>query len=251
MNKMKLYVFWGTLILVVGINASCDRDYLAYEQEKDRIYFMPGSDIGTTTTIFEDWENSDTKQVAANFYVMGFPSPELRKINLEIVDTLTDAVEGQDYILEKELVMPVNEVSAYIPVITWKRRKEGDTRPDHLQVGLRLVENNHYLPTMSDTRIFLYNKTVPQKPWYWKEVVLGPWSPGLMYKIIEQYRSLKTTNVDVYNSIHRFMGDNFQASYWPSAVEYLVIKYVVTPVYYYYEEHPEPGVVVIPKPIYE
>ena len=81
--------------------------------------------------------------------------------------------------------------------------------------------------------------------------MLGPWSPGLMYKIIEQYRSLKTTNVDVYNSIHRFMGDNFQADYWPSAVEYLVIKYVVTPVYYYYEEHPEPGVVVIPKPIYE
>ena len=65
---------------MVGINASCDRDYLAYEQEKDRIYFMPGSDIGTTTTIFEDWENSDTKQVAANFYVMGFPSPEYGKL---------------------------------------------------------------------------------------------------------------------------------------------------------------------------
>ena len=62
MNKMKLYVFWGALIWMVGINASCDRDYLAYEQEKDRIYFMPGSDIGTTTTIFEDWENGDTKQ---------------------------------------------------------------------------------------------------------------------------------------------------------------------------------------------
>lgn len=251
MNKMKLIFVLSIMGLIVACHTG---DYLAYEEPKEGIYFPQlGGGIDEETFRFADWDSSDSQQDMLIFKICGFTADIDRKISLELVDSLTTAIEGEDYVLEESLLLPAKQEYANIPVIRWKRRKENDTRPNELTVGLHIVENEYFYPvTLGSTIVrFTYVKTETRVPDWWKENYLGPWSKGLMYKFIEQYDQLAETNPSAYQSIYRYMGDHFSGRYWPYEVEYLVFKHIITPLYDYYQKLPEPGVVDIPKPKYE
>ena len=251
MNSMKLIFVLSMMGLIVGCHTN---DYLAYEEPKAGIYIAwLGGDVFESTLEFYSWESSETKQDKIRLDIMGFTADVDREISLELVDSLTTAIEGQDYVLEK-VIMPAKTEFVDAAVIRWNRRPDGDDgRPDTLTVGLRLVENEYFKPVTLGSRIMklTYLKTDMQAPYWWIEEALGPWSKGLMFKFLEQYNQLEETNPEIYQSIHKYVGDNFSDTYyWPWSVDYLVIKYVVAPLYNYYQEHPEPGVVDIPKPKY-
>lgn len=249
MNRMKLIFVLSIMGLIVGCHTN---DYLAYEEPKEGIYiaWIEGG-VFESTLKFDTWDPNETKQDKIRFDIMGFTADVDREISLELVDSLTTAVEGLDYVLEK-VIMPAKKEFVNAAVIRWNRRsEEDDGRPDELTVGLRLVGNEYFNPVAlgSTTMKLTYLKTTMQAPTWWNEESLGPWSKGLMYKFLEQYNQLEETNPEVFQSIHKYAGDNFvSALYWPWSVDYLLVKYVVTPLYNYYQKHPEPGVVDIPTP---
>ena len=139
-------------------------------------------------------------------------------------------------------------VSVTSPLIVWNRRQEDDPRPDMLSVGLTIVENESFMPALGYTLLLCYTHGAINKPNFWSEARLGPFSVGLLNRFLEQYNSLKESDPVVYEYICKYTGEHWSSDLWewPSAVDYLVVKYIVTPLYYYYEKHPEPGVAIPP-----
>lgn len=253
MNKIKILFILAMFGGMSGMMTACHTSYLDYEEPKDAAYFTEKVGMRTITVRFPDWDKGEKIGASTRALVMGFPSDADREVRIELVDSLTTAIEGQDYELAKKLVIPAGKVETYSSIITWNRRKEGDKRSDTLSVGCRIVENEHFIPTLGSMLKIMYIRSEASRPMWWEggERYLGPWSPGLMYRFFDQYASLKTTNPEVYSIIYAKKGEHWEQGYWPGELDYLLIKYIVAPLYYYYQEHPEPGVVAIPKPQYE
>lgn len=250
MNKMKYLIPVGIWIGLSSLFSACDTHYLAYEEAKDRAYFSRRAGIYSNYSTFPFWESGDRLTARQNFYVLGFPSTQDRKVRLELIDSLTTAIEGEDYILENHFIIPAGEIQATLPIITWKRRKEGDTRPNILTVGLCIVENDDFMPAMGDTLQLTYEKTDVTQPRFWANSVFGPFSADLLYRFLDQYNSLKTSDPQVYNLIYAYAGEHWSTTLYPREVHYLILKYIMNPLYNYYQDHPTPGV-MIPKPSYE
>lgn len=253
MNKMRLIL----LLTIVGMITACHTDYLNYEEPKDMIYVSAGT-YGVTwrsITYFQSWEYMNpTKSDGVGFKVAGFPADVDREIGIVIVDSLTTAIEGQDYVLNDKIVMPAGEIYVYVPMIVWNQRKPEDTRSDTLKVGFCLVENEHFaLTELGGTHVqFQYWKTKLTQPRWWEPMFIGPWSEELMSRFIAKYDELETTHPDVYKSIYNSAGAHFSKPtvFWPYEYEYLITKFIIAPLYYYYQENPVEGV-DIPKPKYE
>ena len=247
---MKKYILF---VILIGNLCGCHIDETSIYGSGRYVHFATVQGMDSVHVSFANYP--DQKELTLYFKVnlIGDLLLEPTSYVLAVVDSLTTAIEGQDYVLEK-VIMPAKTEFVDAAVIRWNRRPDGDDgRPDTLTVGLRLVENEYFKPVTLGSRIMklTYLKTDMQAPYWWIEEALGPWSKGLMFKFLEQYNQLEETNPEIYQSIHKYVGDNFSDTYyWPWSVDYLVIKYVVAPLYNYYQEHPEPGVVDIPKPKY-
>lgn len=250
MNKMKYLIPVGIWIGLSSLFSACDTHYLAYEEAKDRAYFSRYAGVYTNYSTFPFWESGDRITVRQNFYVLGYPSTEEREVRLELLDSLTTAIEGEDYTLENHFIIPAGEIQATLPIITWKRRKDDDNRSDTLFVGLRIVENENFIPTMGDTVLLLYKKTAVTQPQFWAKTVFGPFSADLLYRFLDRYNSLKTSDPQVYNLIYAYAGEHWAINFYPNEVDFLILKYIMNPLYEYYQAHPTPGV-MIPKPHYE
>lgn len=240
----------------IGIMTACHTNYLDYDEPKDMIYISAGTagETYNSLTYFQNWEYMNpSKTDGIGFKVAGFPGNVDREITIELVDSLTNAIEGEDYVLDKKIVMPAGEIYTYARIITWYQRKPDDPRAEVLTVGFRLVENEDFaLTTLGGSYVqFLYQKTIAKEPTWWEPVYIGPWSAGLMSRFIAAYDELETTHPDVYKSIYKDVGEHFSRAYWwPYDYEYLVTKYIIAPLYYYYQKNPVEGV-DIPKPKYE
>ena len=110
-----------------------------------------------------------------------------------------------------------------------------------------IVENENFIPTMGYIIKLCYVHGEISKPSFWYDGIFGPFSPGLLYKFLDQYNSLKETNPEVYEILYGYVGEYWNIYYWPDAVDHLISKFIMTPLYYYYQEHPEPGVVIPPR----
>ena len=247
MNKIKLLFPFGMLIGSGCFFTACHTDYLAYEEPKDRVYFSRDLEVYNNYFTFPYWESGEQASKSQNFYVMGFPSEKDREVRVELVDSLTTAIEGEDYTLEKKFIIPAGEIQATLPVIKWNRRKDEDTRPEILTVGVCITENENFMPTMGYIVKLTYQKTEITEPKFWANSVLGPFSPGLLYRFLDQYASLKTSAPEAYNLIYVYAGEHWQLDFWPNDIEFLIKKFIMVPLYNYYQANPEPGV-MIPNP---
>ena len=248
MNEIRLLFCLG-IIGLSNLLLSCHTDYIKYEENKDRVYFSQYQYVKGDASYnrFPYWDQGNRLTVSRYLNVMGFPADKDREVQVEIVDSLTTAIEGEDFVLSEKFVIPAGKVSSQLPMITWNRREEGDTRSDTLSVGLMIVENENFIPTMGYIIKLCYIHGEISKPGFWYDGIFGPFSPGLLYKFLDQYNSLKETNPEVYEILYGYVGEDWNIYYWPDAVDYLISKFIMTPLYYYYQEHPEPGVVIPPR----
>ena len=248
MSKLRLLLPIG--VVLSYFLSACHTDYMVYDEAKDRVYFSlnPELDKNTTVSTFQYWIQGDQLTVSRLAQVLGFPVDRDREIRVEIVDSLTTAIEGQDFVLPEKFIIPAGEVSVTLPVITWNRRQEGDTRPETLCVGLTIVENEAFIPALGYTLKLCYTHGAVNKPLFWSEARLGTFSVELLNKFLDQYNSLKETDPKVYDAIYQYTGEFWDSSLWswPAAVDYLVMKYIVAPLYDYYQKNPNPVVAIPP-----
>lgn len=236
------------LILCYG----CEREYLTYQsKEKDRVYVTYKD---TLKHYFAGLDMMDSVQVSSGVYIMGTPKEYDRVVHVSIVDSLTTAKDGIHFSLG-DVVIKAGSVWGVIP---WTFYRDRDTelanRPVVISFCLKGNENFDLMPGR-DTCIYYYKiemETV-KKPNYWDESYLGPYSEKLYSAFLDQYLGLEHTRPSVYRILTDTYGYKFTRSYETRNLwnyhGYMVVKYIVHPLYDYYNENPDPDV-DIPTPIY-
>lgn len=237
---------WWIILGVVFFSA-CSHDYLRYDiDQKDGIYWILSGDslvYGFSSTYLQD-----STSLNLLVYVMGLPSDHDRKVNVELIDSLTTGEENIHYFLGKEAIVKAGEVTTYLP-LTLYRNRDSEMALKQVVIGFRLRESEDFrlvpgLGGYSPYRIILRLQKIGRPVW-WNNTYLGDFSEELYKAFMNQYASLETTNPTIYDTLVRYAGwdlSGWNAMYIWQNYEYVMVKYVVHPLYDYYQKNPHPDV---------
>lgn len=232
---------------------ACSHDYLRYDvNQKDGIYFILQDSFEYK---FNSVNLQDSMQVGAEIHLLGLPQDYDREIEVELIDSLTTAVKDIHFRFENKAILKAGELETRVS-LTFYRTRDPELYTKRLCVGYRVKENEYFrlVPGMvSPTfRAILITEQVARPIW-WSNTYLGPYSEGLYKDFMDQYMSLETTNPTIYKTIENFVGYMFSNSInspnvWDN-YEYPMVKFIIHPLYDYYQNNPNPDVNV-PRPKY-
>ena len=250
----KNVISWLGLWLILCFG--CERDYLTYNpKEKGIVYVQYHEEYkDTLRQYFDALDVNDSVRVSSRIYVMGMPVDYDRMVNVSIVDSLTTAEENVHFSLG-EVVIKAGEVYGKIPW-TFYRTRDPELVSHPVLISFRLNANEDFdLMLGRDTCIYYYQVRMAtvNKPNYWNETYLGPYSEKLYGAFLDQYLELEHTHPSVYKILTDTYSYKFKNSqktwYLWGNHEYMVVKYIVHPLYDYYQANPDPDV-DIPSPKY-
>lgn len=256
MKQMLGNIYLISWIIMSGVIlcGACSRDYLRYDvNQKDKIYLIL---VDSAEYKFNSLNLQDSMQAGPEIHLMGFPQDYDREIEIELIDSLTTAIKDVHYRLGNNVILKAGELMTHVP-LTFYRTRDPELYKKRLSVGFRLKENDYFslVPTgMASTffRVILTSEQVARPVW-WKEAYLGPYSEVLYKDFLNQYVSLQTTNPTIYKTITAYVGYMFSNSmnspYVWDNYEYPMVKFVVRPLYDYYQKNPHSDV-NIPTPKY-
>lgn len=238
------------IVLGIVLFSACSRDYLRYDtDQKDGVYWTVVGDslvLGFNSTFLVD-------SMSLNIYVhvMGMPQDYDRAVGVELIDSLTTGEENIHYFLGKEVIVKAGEVETYLPLILYRNR-DPEAFYKRVSIGFRLKANEHFelVPGMAGGtpfRVLLQLQQVARPIW-WSDTYLGSFSEELYGAFMNQLASLETTNPTIYKTLYSYLS-GWNASYIWQNYEYVAVKYIVHPLYDYYQENPHPDV-NIPMPKY-
>ena len=251
MNVNKIYTIKLLCLLAVSLllAGACSRNYLEYDTNlKDGVYLRGRDSVQYSFGI----EVQGTYDYLLGVALVGMPADRDRKIEIEVVDTATTAREGIHYEMQDDGILKAGEVSKMIR-ITLIRDKDTTLaeRPVTLTVRLNENENFRLLPGMLSRVTLTFSDQVQSRPVWWKENYLGPYSDRLLRDFFHYYWKIEEVNPLLYARMEGELGkylDNLRPTLtmW---TDYRIplLKYVVTPMYEYYEKNPDPDV-QIPEP---
>lgn len=232
---------------------ACSHDYLRYDaKQKDRIYMILQD---SSVYEFDGVDLQDSMLAGPEIHLLGFPRDYDREIEIELIDSLTTAIKDIHYQLGTKAILKAGELMTNVPLIFYRTR-DPELYNKRLSVGFRLKENDYFqlAPGMVPPafRAILTAEEVTRPVW-WNESYLGAYSELLYKKFMNQYVSLETTNPTIYKTIERFVGYMFSNSIQSPRVwnsyEYPMVKFIVHPLYDYFQNNPHPEV-NIPTPKY-
>lgn len=238
------------LWLLVGLMlcSGCGREYLTYDSKaKDRLYML---DQDTLHFYFDKLDLRDSVEMFSDVYVLGMPVDYDRVVNVRIIDSLTTAKEGVHFFM-RNVVIKAGEVTGKISW-TFFRTRDPKLEDRCVVVGFCLNKNENFdLLPGQDSCVYYYKigKYKVDIPAFWNESYLGPYSEGLYAAFLDQYLKLESTNPNVYRILTENYGYKLtEAGYnlWGNH-EYMVVRYIVHPLYDYYEANPD-SEVNIPTP---
>ena len=234
---------WGIMLGVV-LCCACHRDYLSYEvDQRDRVYM----------TLHDSLEFSfyqrDSTVTDIRICVMGFSRDYDRVIDVELIDSLTTATEGLHYWFKEKAILKAGELETYVPLTFYRKKDPNFNKDKRVAVGIRLKENEYFdlVPGMgtSTFRAIIAGEIIARPVW-WNDACLGSFSEVLYKAFMKQYTSLETTNPAVYNTVESDVGivasNGIRSPYVWILYEYPIVKFVVHPLYDYYQENPNPEV---------
>ena len=242
------------IILGFVLFSACSRDYLRYDtSQKDRVYWTLIGDsllYGFSSTYL-----IDSTSLNIYIHVMGMPQDYDRAVSVEFIDSLTTGEENIHYFLGKEAIVKAGEVETSLP-LTLYRNRDPEASFKRVSIGFRLKANENFelVPGMGGSapyRVILQLQQVARPGW-WSDTYLGSFSEELYRAFMNQYASLETTNPTIYKTLVSYAGwdlSGWNASYIWQNYEYVTVKYIVHPLYDYYQENPHPDV-NIPMPKY-
>lgn len=238
------------IVLGIVLFSACSRDYLRYDtSQKDGAYWTLVGDslpYGFSSTYLID-------STSLNIYIqiMGMPRDYDRAVGVELIDSLTTGEENIHYFLGKEAIVKAGEVETSLP-LTLYRNRDPEASFKRVSIGFRLKANEDFdlVPGMGGSapyRVILQLQQVARPGW-WSDTYLGSFSEELYGAFMKQLASLETTNPTIYKTLYSYLS-GWNASYIWQNYEYVTVKYIVHPLYDYYQENPHPDV-NIPMPKY-
>lgn len=255
----KLTNIWIACLFVLccGGLTSCDeKDYKLFDSSHSGIYFLEDSvsySFGVTRL------EITSKEMQLPVRIMGAPSEENRTFKIELVPEKTTAEAGVHYQVPTEMTVLADSVNAVLS-FTVLRSNLGDDK--NWQVAFRLLESDAFVPVagMQTVCIASFNNIVEPPQWKiwngsvsWPDYYLGIWDPVKWVKFMEYFRAMEESVPATYKGMVEMYGQDLEnVSYgWPSEYNYAVQKYILTPLYDFFEANPEllaSGKNDIPKP---
>lgn len=233
---MKLKYMMRIMVLMVSVSvwASCDTNYLDYNTKlKDGIYFT--SDSLNYQFGMNKGEDFD---YIINARVLGMPRDYDREFSVKINTEKTTAVEGLHYDVSKTFVVKAGQVNGQIPFVL-HRYLDPEITEHPFTISLALEENEHFrLMVLWECKLEFSDTELPRPRW-WSETYFGPYSQMLMMDIYHYYWQLEETHPSLFDRIVAEYGRELEkALSFPYQQEIAFIKYIITPAYEYYLEHP-------------
>lgn len=252
MNKICCMKWLCILIVLTWTGGACSRDYLEYDTKlKDGIYLMTSDTANYTFGLEVQGSTYDYLVITA---LVGMPSDKDRAIGFEVVDTATTAVKGVHYELNDDGVLKAGEVRKSIRM-TLIRDKDELLKERPVTLTVRLTENENFrlLPGMTSKSTLIFSDQGLLQPLWWNVNIkyLGPYSERLYRDFMHYYWKIKEVNPSLYTTMEEKLGKYIEKTK-PSMTMFSdfripLLKYVISPIYEYYEQNPDPNV-KIPKP---
>ncbi|MDE5610475.1 MAG: DUF4843 domain-containing protein [Odoribacter sp.] len=245
MKKIRNILKVGVVCVCLGLFQACHPSYLAYDEDlKDGIYFASDS-VG-----FQFGMNKG-EDIDRDIYVrvLGMPKAYDRTFEVEFVPEETTAKRELHFDQTAALVVPANEVLGKISFVL-HRYLDPELTKEPVVIKMRLKENEHFRVLMTGECKFEFSDTELPQPVWWQDRYLGPYSQLLMIDILNSYWDLEETRPLLYERFEEMYGRNLlgsneggsQAPGFPYQQQVVFLKYVITPVYEYYQEHPHEGI---------
>ena len=256
-NKIKINLLIG--ITVLFITGCSQNDYLVFDEDYSGIYFTEDS-IHYSFSTMPIETRMYTQKIPVK--IMGKPYDYDRIFSVEILPAKenTNPLKGLQYLLEEEtLKIEADSITGNIPLIILRDGLEGDDETGYkrYEIRLKLVENNNFVPTLSETEqnvVVTFDNAIEKPSWYSEDVWLskcGEWSPIKLIKIMEYFHTTLQENApSTYQKMVGDIGENWEnVTYgWPTDYNYTVKKYILIPCYEYFLTHPEHGINDFPNP---
>ena len=243
---MRLLLWTMAFPAALMLAASCDdENYLLFDTSYHGLYFQSDTlsySFGVTPV--------ETLQYVYPIPVMvlGTPRDEDLPIGYEIIADTTTATEGVQFNFG-DAYIPADSVNGYINVIILRDGLEGtyDTGYTRYELGIRLVENDWFVPTLSsdDQMIILKFDNSIDIPWYdaygnkvWLTEYLGEWHPFKLIKMVEYFHALADILPETYADMVELYGENLEDIPYGNPYEYRSIfrKYIYLPMYEYFND---------------
>lgn len=248
MKKQKYYFITVLAFLLATMIYSCsETDYKTFDRSVANIYFTTDSvaySFGTVSL------SETTHVMELPVTILGSPSQAKRQFKIEVIQDKTNAVEGVHYTLPSELTIEPDSVNGIIPLQIHRSELENVIR---WQVGFRLVSNENFTAAseIGDQIVASFNNIIEPPAWTdwqgnptWPQGYLGIWNPLTWYTFMQYFREMEKTSPETYHAMIEQYGPNLEkVTYgWPNDYKYSVKKYILIPMYNYFQLHPELGV---------
>lgn len=241
------------LIVWSCVCSACSYDYMVYDtSQKDGIYMILQDSF---VYKFDAFNLNDSVVTQHEVHLLGMPRDYDRTVKMEIIDSATTAVAGINYRLGPNTIIKAGEVSGYID-LTLYRTRDPELKNRPVCVAFTVRENEYFSVVPGQvTPVFRYLIKAVQvnRPDWWNDNYLGPYSEEVYKSFMNQYMSLEQTQPSIFKAINDFCGYWFSNSInspkmW-QRFEYPIVKFIVRPIYDYYVEHPHSDA-QIPEPKY-
>lgn len=235
-------VRWGLLLSLFFALYSCQNDYRMYDSEiKDCVYFVGSDSV--------DFKFGMSKGEIALYEIpvgiIGMPKDYDRKLGIEIIRETTTAVAGKHYdIIDTTLVVKAGKVGTTIAVNLY-RYMDTLMVDSIFTLNIRLMENESFRINMAGKLKLSFSDTEMPQPRWWDDGHFGPYSQMLMLDVFYYYWQLEETHPALFDRIVAEYGRNLEKAFgFPYQQEIAFIKYIITPMYEYYQAHPNAKVEV-------
>lgn len=246
-------------LAVAGAVTSCsETDYMTFDQDYNGIYFKTDS-VHYSFGIMPIETLSHTQDIPVQ--IMGAPAPYDRTFSIEILDNKEHVmpVEGVQYKIHAEnIVVKADSIIGALPIELLRPGMEGDDENGYTryELRIRLVADNNFTPTLSESNqnvVLTFDNAVEKPDWVgavWAQNC-GDWHPLKLIKLLEYFHTnLAEQAPTIYEKMVSEIGENWErVQYgWPTDYNYTIRKYILTPEYEYFQQHPEHGITDFPNP---
>lgn len=241
------------LVFFSWVCSACSYDYMVYDaDQKDGIYMVLQDSF---VYKFDAFNLNDSVVTQHGVHLLGMPKDYDRVVQIELIDSATTAVSGIHFRLGPNTIIKAGEVSGIID-FTLYRTRDPELKNRPVCVAFTIRENEYFkiVPgQVSPVFRYIIKAVKIDRPGWWNDDYLGPYSEEVYKSFINEYLSLEQTQPSIFKAINDYCGYWFtngitSPKMW-QRFEYPIVKFIVHPIYDYYVEHPHPDA-NIPAPKY-
>lgn len=234
-------IYFAGWIIWIALTAYACHDKLMYDTAQKRsIYFEREKKNNPVHFSFIS-EEGDTFDYAIPLKTVGMPVASEQTASVTVVADSSTAKEGVHYRIT-EPVIASGAVTAQL-IVTLFRTPDMLNKPFVLY--LRFEENDYFKPMDADDFVLHITDGEYTRPKWWKDADLGNFSSGLFKRILEKYWELEEIRPVEYLFFEEEYGrllENAPDWFWSGTYKTIWVKYVLKPVWEYYQENPTEGV---------